>query len=188
MKRQILYVAIGVITFLTSLGFATYFVFSPSYDLETSSNVCQKCLDVAKTENLESKTVSGLVNDKDTFGNKIYLRARFIHDAGYVSLQDLENKAVSIRAGFDKNAIPCSDTEKTLQVCTGYKTWYDGSVDVTVIGYLGKIDKETNKFQGGEDGFNIICVMQVNPTDEEIKRGKTAFENNPFSLSGILFH
>jgi hypothetical protein len=155
-----------------------------TYDLKTSKNICQKCLDVSKTENLETKTFSEILNDKSFQGKKVRIKALFRHDADYIFLQDLNDGKDAAPAGFDKNSISCTDTEKTLQVCTGYKTWYDSSVEVTVVGYLGKIDKDTNPFQGGDKGFNIICVEQVNPTDEEIKRGKTAFENSPFSILG----
>ena len=187
MRKTFLYTGVGFLAFLIGLGIVYHLAFRPSYDLGTGRNVCQKCLDVAKGEDVENKMVAELFKSKEFIGKKIYLNARFVHDAGYIFLQDLENKNISIPAGFDKNSIPCGETEKTLQVCTGFKTWYDSSVEVKVVGYLGKVDKEINSFQGGEDGFNIICVTQVAATDDEIKRGKTAFENNPFSLYGILF-
>ncbi len=184
MKKTFLYVAVGIFTFLISLGTALYFVQRPDYDLATSRNVCQKCLDVSKTEFIETKALSEIVNDKDFQGKKVRVKARFRHDAGYIFLEDKGNKNISISVGFDKNAIPCQDTEKTLQICSGYKTWYDHSVEVIVVGYLGKISEESNQFQGGEDGFNIYCVEQVNPTEEELKIGITKFENNPFTIFG----
>ena len=184
MRKTFLYTGVGILAFLIGLGIVYYFAFRPSYDLGTSKNVCQKCLDVAKSEDLENKTVAELFKSKEFTEKKIYLRARFVHDAGYIFLQDLENKNISIPAGFDKNIITCEETEKTLQVCTGYKTWYDSSVEVTVIGYLGKIDKEINSFQVGEDGFNIICVMKISATEEELKTGTAKFKRNPFSLLG----
>ncbi len=184
MKKTFLYAAIGIFTFLIGLGIVFYFLWRPAYDLETSRNVCQKCLDVLKTENLEATTFSDILNDKNFQGRKVYVKALFRHDAGYIFLRDLENGKDAVPAAFDKNALPCEQTEKTLQVCTGYKTWYDGSVKVNVVGYLGKIDKETNPFQGGEDGFNIICIEQVNATDEELRDGKAAFEKSLFSIFG----
>ncbi len=185
MKKIFLYAAVGVFAFLISLGIVFFFAFRSSYNLETSKNVCQKCLDVSKTENLKIKTLVEIFNRKDFDGTKIRLEARFGHDAGYTFLHDLKDEKITVPVGFDKNTIPCADTEKTLQVCTGYKTWYDSSVEVTVVGYLGKIDKETNTFQGGEYGFNIICIEQVNATERELRNGKAKFEKNPFSIFGL---
>lgn len=181
MKKKILYVIVGVLAFSISLGIVFFFAFTPSYDLEASKQVCQKCLDVSKTENLETKSLSEILYDKNFQGKKVRVKAIFENDAGFIFLRDLEIEKGTVPVGFDKNAISCADTEKTLQVCTGYKTWYDSSVEVTVIGYLGEIDKETDSFQGGKNGFNIICVERVNPTDQELKEGKAKFEKNLFS-------
>lgn len=184
MKKTFLYVGVGIFAFLISLTLVFFFAFHPSYDLKTAKNICQKCLDVSKTENLETKTFSEIFENKNFQGKKVRVKALFRHDAGYIFLQDLENGKAAVPVGFDKNAIACSDTEKTLQICTGYKTWYDHSVEVTVVGYLGEISEESNQFQGGEDGFNIICVEQINPTEEEFRITTAKFEKNPFSLFG----
>lgn len=179
MKKTFLYALVGVLAF--SIGLAI-FAFRSSSALEASKKVCRKCLDVSKTENLETKTFSEILNDKNFQGRKVRVKALFRHDAGYISLQDLENGKEATPAGFDKNTISCEETEKTLRLCSGYKHWYwlDGSVEITAVGYLGKIDKESNSFQGGEDGFNIICIEQVNATKEEWNR-RAKLEKNPFS-------
>ena len=182
MKKTFLCFGVGILAFLISLGIVFFFAFRSTYGLETSKNVCQKCLDISKTENLETKSLSEIIADKTYQGKKVRLKALFNHDAGYIFFQDLNNGKNTLAAGFGKNAILCADTEKTLQVCTGYKTWYDSSVEVIVVGYLGKVDKDTNPFQGGNDGFNIICVEQVNPTDEQLETGKAKFETSLFNF------
>ena len=179
MRKKILYITVGVLAFTVGLATVLFFAFKPSYNLEESRKVCQKCLDVSKTENLETKKLSEIFNDNNFRGKKVRIKAIFNHDAGYTFLQDLENKKIAIPASFDKNGTSCEDTEKTLQICTGYKTWYDSYVEVTVIGYLGEID-ETDSFQAGEFGFNIICIEQVNPTEENLKIGTMKFNKNPF--------
>lgn len=180
MKKKILYLLVGVLAFSFSLTIVIFFTFRPSYNLEESRKVCQKCLDVSKTENLETKRLSEILYDKNFQGKKVRTKVFFGHDAGYIFIQDLVVGKDAVPAGFDKNTISCVDTEKVLQVCTGYKTWYDSSVEVTVIGYLGKIDKEMNPFQGGADGFNIICIEQVNPTGKDLKIGTMKYNKNPF--------
>lgn len=171
MKKKILYILVGVLAFSISLAIVIFFTFQPSYNLEESREVCQKCLDVSKTENLEIKKLSEILYDKNFQGKKVRIKALFRHDAGYIFVQDLKNGKYAVPVGINKDTIPCPQTEKTLQVCTGYKTWYDSSVEVTIVGYLGKIDEENNSFQSGKNGFNIICIEQVNPTEKELKSG-----------------
>lgn len=182
MKKKIIYISVGILAFLIGITTVLFFALKPSYNLEKSREICQKCLDVSKTENIETKRLSEILYDKSFQGKKVRVKALFRHDAGYIFVQDLENGKAAVPAGFDKNVISCVDTEKTLQVCTGYKTWYDSSVEVTVVGYLGKIDEETNSFQGGENGFNIICIEQVNPTEKDLKVGTMKFNKNPFTF------
>ncbi len=182
MKKKILYVSVGILAFSISLAIVFIFAFRPSYNLEASRKVCQKCLDVSKTENLETKRLSEIINDKSFQGKKVRIKAIFRHDAGYIFIQDLEDGKDAVPANFDKNAISCADAEKTLQICTGYKTWYDSSVEVTVIGYLGKIDGKTNSLQGGKNGFNIVCIEQVNPTEKDLRIGTMKFNKNLFSF------
>lgn len=182
MKKKVLHVSVGVLAFLIGLATVLFFAFRPSYNLEEGRNVCQKCLGVSKTENLETKKLSEILNDENYQGKKVRVKAIFEHDAGFIFLRDLDIEKGTVPAGFDKNAISCVDTEKTLQICTGYKTWYDGSIEVTIVGYLGKIDGEINSFQGGENGFNIICIEQVNPTEEDMKIGTMKFNKNPFTF------
>ncbi len=186
-KKTFFYITIGIFTFLIGLGVVSYVIFRPVYDLSTSKNTCQKCLDVANIENLETVTLSDFANNKTPYGKKVRTKTRLGHDAGYLYFTDNQQNGLRLPVGFDKNTISCVDTEKTFSVCTGYKNWYDGSVDLIVVGYLGKIDGEINKLQSGKEGFNIVCIEQINATDEELKRGKEAFENDPFSLYGILF-
>ena len=182
MKKKILYISVGVLAFIIGLTTVLFFAFRPSYNLEKSREICQRCSDVSKTENLETKRLSEILYDKSFQGKKVLLKVLFRHDAGFIFIQDLENGKDAVPAGFDTDTISCADTEKTLQICTGYKTWYDSSVEVTVVGYLGKIDEETNSFQGGENGFNIVCIEQVNPTEKDLRIGTMKFNKNPFSF------
>jgi hypothetical protein len=182
MSKTFLYLTVGVFAFLISLSIIYYFAYRSSYNLETSRNICQKCLDISKTENIETKTFSEILSNKSLQGKKVRVKALFSHDAGYIFLQDLNSGKDTVPTGFDRNEISCTDTKKTLQICTGYKTWYDSSVEVTVVGYLGKIDEESNSFQGGENGFNIVCIEQVNPTEKDLRNGTMKFNKNPFSF------
>ena len=175
MKKKILYPSVGVLTFFCSLAIVFFFTFRVSYNLEESKEICQKCLDVSKTENLETKRLSEILYDNSFQGKKVRVKAVFHHDAGYIFIQDLENGKDAVPTGFDKNTIPCTKTEKILQICTGYKTWYDSFVEITVVGYLGEVDEKTNSFQGGKYEFNIICIEQVNPTEEKLRIGTSKF-------------
>lgn len=177
-------VYIGALAFIVTFAVGTFFALRFSYDFNAARKVCQKCLDVSKTDSLETKTVTELLTDKTYHGKIVRLEARFYHDAGYVFLRDLVNGKDGVATGFDKDAIPCADTEHSLSICTGYRTWYDHSVDVTVVGYLSTIDTDKNPFQGGGIGFNIICVEQVRPTNDEFIKGKAKFEMYPFALFG----
>lgn len=179
MKKTFLYLGIGVLAFLFSLGMVFVFGLIPFYDLETSKNICQKCLDVSKAETLETKTLSEIIDDENFYGKKVRLVTRFGHDAGYTWINDSELKGRSVgHVRFDKDAISCADTEKTLRVCTGYENWYDGgSVKVTLIGYLKKNDYPDGKLQDEDKEFKIICIEQVNATDKELKEGKAKFES-----------
>lgn len=188
MKKTFLHIGVGIFAFLIGLVVVSYIIFRPVYDLSTSKNVCQKCFDISKTEQVETVTLSDLVNNKTLYGKKVRVKTKLGHDTGYLYFTDNQWNGLRLSVGFDKNTISCSDTEKTFRVCTGYENWYDSNVELTVVGYLGKIDEKTNKFQGGKEIFNIICIEQVNATDEELKKSKKAFENNPFSLYGILFN
>ncbi len=181
MKKTILYVFVGILAFSISLALVFFFAFPSSSDLETSREICQKCSDFSNKENLETTSLSDILYDKNFQGKKIRIKAHFRHDAGYIFLQDLKNEKDAIPVGFDENAISCGKTQKTLRLCTGYKHWYwfDGIVEITVVGYLGKVN--SNSFQKGEEGFNIICIEKVNPSKTNWNK-KAKFDKNPFSL------
>nr|AIA10781.1 unknown Function [uncultured bacterium] len=181
MKKTFLYIIVGFFTFLIGLGIVSSLLFRPSYDVATSNDVCQKCLAISETENVETVAPSALVNDKGLYGKKVRVRARLSHDTNYLYFgSDSVKRDRGIPVGFDKNAISCPETEKTFRVCTGYKNWYDGSVELTVVGYLGKIDEQTDRLQGGNEGFNIICIERVHATGEELERSKKAYETDYF--------
>ena len=183
MKKTFLNVGVSTVAFIFGLAMVSFVTYRHSHDLETARSVCQKCVDLSKTEFIETKTLAEIIKLKDFEGRKVRIEARFVHDAGYTRLRDLNQEKINVPVGFDRNTIPCIDTEKSLQICTGYKTWYDHSVNLTLVGYLGKID-EKEPFQGGEYGFKIICIEQVNPTEEELRMGSVKFNKNPFAIFG----
>ena len=185
MKRTFLYFGVGIFAFLIGLGLVFLFTIRPSYNLKTSKNVCQKCLDISNNELLETKTFSETIDNKDFYDKKIRLKARFGHDAGYTFLYESEENRNPIPVWFDKDKIPCVDTEKKLKVCTGSETGYSGSVDVTLIGYFEEINKQDSKVQHNKR-FKVICVEQVNATDEEVLSGKSNFEDILFNLENLF--
>jgi hypothetical protein len=181
MKKIFLFGGIGVLAFLIQ-SVISFFAYCPHYDLETSENVCQECLDYAKSGNVETKKLADLIENKEFFGKIFRVKAELNHDTGYIYLQDKERNIGYIPVTFDREKIDCAETEKTLRVCSGIDTWYDGGVkEITVIGYFGRINKEDNR-GGKTEGFNIMCVEQVNATQEDLIYGKERFEKSRFSL------
>lgn len=118
MKKKILYISVGILAFLIGITTVSFFAFNPCYNLEKSREICQKCPDVSKTENLETRKLSEILYDKSFQGKKVRVKALFRHDAGYILVQDLENGKAAIPAGFDKDAISCANTRIELFTVT----------------------------------------------------------------------
>ncbi len=180
MKKAFSYLAIGVLAVLFQ-GVISLFFSHPYYDLATSENVCQECLDFAEARNIETKNLADLIINKEFYGKTFRVKAELIHDTGYIYLKNGQSPTTYIPVTFDRAKITCAETEKTLRVCAGIDAWYDGGVkEVTVIGDFGRINEEDNWGRKTE-GFNIICVEKVDATQEELMRGKDKFEESAFS-------
>ena len=106
--------------------------------METSKNVCQECLDFSRTENLETKTFSEILHNKDLQEKKVRTKALFVHDAGYIFLRDLENRKQTAPAGFDKKRFLAVKQKKLCKFAQVMKPGYDSSVEVTIVGYYRK--------------------------------------------------
>lgn len=167
--KRILKIAVGALAFLVGIAVVGIVALRPTYDLSTAKSVCEECRALSDSGQLETKTLREVLYDGAYIGKPVRLKARFEHDAGYIFLYEQPGDTdANVSAAFDKGAFDCPETDKTLAVCTGYKSWYDSSVNVTVVGVLDA----SGKF--GQ--FRIMCVEEVHPTDSELQRGKDSFE------------
>jgi hypothetical protein len=120
----------------------------------------------------ESPTVSlcDLTKNTDQFrGKLVRVQAAFHHDSGLVSLSD-DTCGVDGRmhAGFSNSFESCAGTMKALKIYSGFKTWYDSTANVVVIGRVGLLENPT-LFDDGKDGFNIDCLERVSPGEFPIQ-------------------
>ncbi len=190
MRKPVSYLLIGSFTFLLGIIFVYFFVIRPSIEFEKTKEVCQKCLDLLKTDStIESKTLSEMINSldlKDKFiGKKVYLKAIFVNDKGNLFLHEINDGKTIVGARFDKNSISCGNTERSLQICTDFLTKANDSYYSSEINVVGYLDDE--KTVNGVDIFNIICIEQVNATEEDFNKGiRRKFWQNPLSIFKYL--
>jgi len=67
-----------------------------------------------------------------------------------------------MHAGLSNSFESCAGAMKALKIYSGFRTWYDSTANVVVIGSVGLLENPT-LFDDGKDGFNIICLEQVSP-------------------------
>jgi hypothetical protein len=129
--------------------------------------ICQNCQ--GPNHDVMDATFSELMLTPEKYADQlIRLEAMFVHDAGFTFLRNPFNTSweKSLHTGFGKDFIACAVTQKALTFHTGLDTWYDGEIQVTVIGKYGIIEDQRN-FQTGRKGFTILCLEQVKPADTE---------------------
>jgi hypothetical protein len=64
-----------------------------------------------------------------------------------------------MHAGFAKETQACKGVWRKLQVTCGVNTWYDGNVQVRVMGSMSTLP--TGNYYAGEEGFAISCLEEV---------------------------
>jgi hypothetical protein len=111
-----------------------------------------------------------LTKNADKFRGKfVRVQAKFQHDSGLVSLvDDTCGVGGRMHAGFSNSFESCAGAMKALKIYSGFKTWYDSTADVVVIGNVGLLENPT-LFDDGKDGFNIICLEQASPGEFPIQ-------------------
>jgi len=116
---------------------------------------CATCADIYASAEIPTFSICELSNNPGRYENKVIrIRARLVHDAGYIFLSDQTCGARSyIRAGFVESSGSCEGSRKRLSRYSGYETWYDGSATVLVVGSIGPA---VNYHEG--NGFNIECL------------------------------
>jgi hypothetical protein len=96
-------------------------------------------------------------------GKLVRVQAKFHHDAGLVSLLDDTCRVDGrMHAGLSNSFESCAGAMKALKIYSGFRTWYDSTANVLVVGSVGLLENPT-LFDDGKDGFNIICLERVSP-------------------------
>ena len=67
-----------------------------------------------------------------------------------------------MHAGLSNSFESCAGAMKALKIYSGFRTWYDSTANVVVIGSVGLLENPT-LFDDGKDGFNIVCLERVSP-------------------------
>ncbi len=155
-------------TFLIGISVATIWMLSRVENTEAPP--CRSC---AETYSLASEipmvSVREVVNNPERYANRIIrIRARFVHDSGYISLHDQVQSCGHfsfLRAGLSVEQVQsCEGTRKALAIHSGFGTWYDGGSNITIVGRYGRIEDDRG-FNDGESGVNILCLEEVSPLD-----------------------
>lgn len=130
--------------------------------LGASSGKCNKCTQLsAQAVHITLEELSAC---PQKYENKLVrLYAILHHDSGELFLGNGGAKFSSrVIAGIGKDYTSCYFTRRAFTFNTGYRTWYDGSAKVTLIGKFGIIDNQLD-FHDGMDGLTILCFEAVNP-------------------------
>lgn len=102
-------------------------------------------------------------NAKEFRAKLVRVQAKFHHDAGQVSLiDDSCGMGGRMHAGLSNSFESCAGVMKALKIYSGFRTWYDSTAHVVVIGKVGLLENPT-LYDDGKDGFNIVCLEQVSP-------------------------
>ena len=131
-----------------------------------SSGTCNKCQQIS--ENIINLTTEELMSCPQKYENKIIRTSTILHhDSGQLFLGDEGAKLSSlVLAGIGKDFTSCYFTRRAITFNTGYRTWYDGSAQVTLIGKFGIIDDQMN-FHSGINGLNMLCFEAVYSTENQ---------------------
>jgi hypothetical protein len=108
-----------------------------------------------------------------------------VHDAAQTFLRPTEGECsgetMALKTGLDERSEACAGARKALTIYTGFETWYDSSAVVVVVGRGGRINNLKSYYQG-IDGFNILCLEQVEP----IGSGEAERKNYESWLSWLM--
>jgi hypothetical protein len=166
MKRIILWSIAALFTFLAGISVTTGWILYRAENTEHPP--CRSC---AETYSLASEiptvSVCEIVNNPEPYANRIVrIQAKFVHDAGYISLRDNAQpcgQSSSLRAGLAVDELQsCEGTGKALVIHSGFGNWYDGGANITFVGRYGRIE-DNRGFDHGERGVNILCLEEVSP-------------------------
>ena len=142
------------------------------------------CYACAQTLNAVSAvTVCELSNNLQKYvGKRIRVNAEFQNDAGQLFLKE---SGCTIHAGFEKDRRACTGAWRKMQVASGFETWYDGSVSVSVVGFISTIPD--GNYYAGEDGFTVSCLEEVRTEPTFSQRTRFAM-GRLFRLNGRTGH
>ena len=151
--------------YIVSSGLLLLVLFPIYIQVVASEGFCKKC--EVHSHNSLNISLGELAECPQKFENKI-LRVTSIlhHDSGEIFLGEnwQEKSKYYIPAGLGKDFTSCSSTRRAVSFNTGYRSWYDGSAQTTIIGKFGIIDDQTG-FHDGRNGITILCFEKVSPVD-----------------------